>query len=593
MNSKLLFINIFRFFRLAWSYQLKLRACLIPVVLALYCFPQNLYAQSAVGSMMMGPVLVDSLRISGNFGELRGNHFHSGIDYKTNEKEGKPVLAAAAGYVSRVKVSAGGYGKAVYISHPNSVVTVYAHLRVFYPALEDTIRNLQEVSRDYEVEIFPDSGAFPIHMGKVIGFSGNTGSSEGPHLHFETRHSGSEKPFNPELAGYTIYDTIPPQLLQFAIYRPGPAGGLAGSEKQLINPSIPGIADSIFITGPLIFTGFESLDQSGNESNHLDIRAYSLYLDDSLLLTTRIDSFSFDETRMINAAIDYAYYLETGRRIRLCHLLKGNRLSFMTDDQGMIYLEDTLKHTLKIRIEDTAGNMTEFSMIIRQGPHKNSISDKPKGTTWLYGESKKITENNYRIELSKTSFYEDVVLLHSAKLKNLKNVTLLSPVVTIGPLGAAVHDAVSVSIKTDTKKMYDLSRLVVVKIDSTGNLQGIRCTFDKGWVHFKTRTLGSFSVVEDTVPISIKNQYWEPDDYSGKHKLIIELSNDLSGYASTKCFLQDNWVPAVYQARKNRLIFYPEIIPETADNLDVKLEISDSAGNSGIYEFQVAVFSQE
>ncbi len=589
MNSKLLFINIYRFFNALFHYQLNIRVCLLLFVPALYCYPQVLNAQTSFGEVIMGPVIIDSLRISGNFGELRGNHFHSGIDYKTNEKEGKPVLAAAAGYVSRVKVSAGGYGKAVYISHPNSVTTVYAHLRAFYPALEDTIRKLQAFSRNYETEIFPDSGAFPILMGKVIGFSGNTGSSEGPHLHFETRLSNSEKPFNPELAGFLFDDTIPPQLLQFAIYNPGPTGGLAGCVKQLIDPSNPGTADSVFITGSSFFTGFESSDKSGAESNHLDIRAYSLYLDDSLLLNTRIDSFSFDETRFINATIDYGYFTETDRRIRLCHRLQGNQLSFMKDKQGIININDTAKHELKIRIEDTAGNSSEFSMFIRQGPEKNTNSGKPKGTEWIYGEFKKITAKNYRIEIPKTAFYEDIYLLHEAKSEILKKVTLLSPIVTIGPSGTAIHDAVSISIKTDTKKMYNLSRLVVVKIDSTGNLQGLRCNFDKGWVHFKTRTMGSFSVVEDTIAVTIRNQYWEPDDYSGKHKLIIELSQDLSGYASSKCLLQESWAPAVYHARRNRLVIYPEDIPETEGTLQVKLELTDGAGNTATYDFEVAV----
>ncbi|MBL0343200.1 MAG: M23 family metallopeptidase [Bacteroidetes bacterium] len=187
----------------------------------MFGFQHSLNAQTTINTFNAGKILLSGERIAGNFGELRGNHFHSGIDYKTNETEGWPVLAADNGYISRVKVSASGYGKVIYITHSSGVVTVYGHLRAFYPAITDSVESIQLATKQFELEFFPDSSRFKVNAGQLIGFSGSSGSAEGPHVHFETRNRDSEKPINPEIMGYPIDDTIPPVLKALVIYHPG------------------------------------------------------------------------------------------------------------------------------------------------------------------------------------------------------------------------------------------------------------------------------------------------------------------------------------------------------------------------------------
>ena len=228
MRNKSLIINIE--LKLEQSLKSFAVSVLMPGLMGLYLlFPQKLDAQVAG----FHKVLDQDDRVSGTFGEFRSNHFHSGIDYKTGQREGLRVYAAADGYVARVKVSAVGFGKVLYINHPNGITTVYAHLRSFYSQVSDSVKKIQYQKEEFEVEFFPKPGEFPVKGGQLIGLSGNSGGSEGPHLHFETRHTLTEKPFSPDIKGYGLNDTLPPIINSLVVYQPGPFKGLAGSQKVI------------------------------------------------------------------------------------------------------------------------------------------------------------------------------------------------------------------------------------------------------------------------------------------------------------------------------------------------------------------------
>jgi murein DD-endopeptidase MepM/ murein hydrolase activator NlpD len=185
--------------------------------------PQN-YFRSPIDTAIL---------LAGNFGELRPNHFHAGIDIKTNNREGMPVHAAAEGFVSRIKISSFGYGKVIYVTHPNGFVTVYGHLRSFNDTIGTYIKRQQYAQKTFEIEVFPKSTEFPVKKGEVIAFSGNTGNSGGPHIHFEIRDEKSEKAINPLLFGLPVTDNKKPQVTRVKIY-PGDADGLInGVNKEM------------------------------------------------------------------------------------------------------------------------------------------------------------------------------------------------------------------------------------------------------------------------------------------------------------------------------------------------------------------------
>src|SRR5690606_18972007 len=140
---------------------------------------------------------------------LRSNHFHMGIDFRTQQRENLPVHACAEGYVSRIKVEPGGYGRAVYIDHPNGMTTVYAHLHDFFPALEQYVQQKQYERESWAVDLDIPAGLFPLKKGQFFAYSGNTGGSAGPHVHFEIRDTYSDQCINPLLFGFPLADNIP------------------------------------------------------------------------------------------------------------------------------------------------------------------------------------------------------------------------------------------------------------------------------------------------------------------------------------------------------------------------------------------------
>ncbi|MBL7918333.1 MAG: M23 family metallopeptidase, partial [Bacteroidia bacterium] len=161
--------------------------------------------------------LQEPISLVGNYGELRPNHFHAGLDFSTQGRTGLPVMAAASGYVSRIKVSAVGYGKAVYITHPNGKVTVYGHLTSYIPEIAIIVKSAQYKNESFEVELLPGKDEIKIKAGQIIGYSGNTGNSTGPHLHFEIRDEITETPINP-LLYYKVPDTYKPTITHLGLY---------------------------------------------------------------------------------------------------------------------------------------------------------------------------------------------------------------------------------------------------------------------------------------------------------------------------------------------------------------------------------------
>jgi len=201
------------------SYYTKLKRTL-NIFLMLLLVGASSLAQSNIPKDYFGKPLDIPLILSGSFGELRSNHFHSGLDIKTQQRTGLPVYAPADGYVSRIKVGHYGYGKALYIKHPNGYSTVYAHLERYAGKIQDYVKKQQYRKESYEIELFPKADLLPVYKGDLIGYSGNTGSSGGPHLHFEIRDASS-RPMNPMLFGLDVPDTRRPLLNSVMVYPVG------------------------------------------------------------------------------------------------------------------------------------------------------------------------------------------------------------------------------------------------------------------------------------------------------------------------------------------------------------------------------------
>src|ERR1043165_6921117 len=267
-----------------------------------------------------------AISLAGNFGEIRPNHFHAGFDIRTNGREGMPVYAVADGYVSRIKISAYGYGKALYISHPNGYTTVYGHLRELDSDIGLFLKKLQYAKQAFEVDTLLSPGVLPVKKGELIALSGNTGGSQEPHLHFEVRDSKTEMPINPYLFGYRIADTVKPRITQLAVY---PMDGQSTVNGKHLSKKIAPVykkgkytflkGDTITVSGNIGF-GIECYDTENRAASRNAVYSIELQSGGKRVFYYEMKQFSFENSRYVNAHIDYASKQKHDTKIKKCFL---------------------------------------------------------------------------------------------------------------------------------------------------------------------------------------------------------------------------------------------------------------------------------
>ena len=307
------------------------------------------------------------IQLSGTFAELRGTHFHAGIDIRTQSKEGLPLRAVANGYVSRIKIQQGGYGKALYINHPNGTTSVYAHLKRYSEKIVPTVRKKQYKQKSYTINFYPEPSDIPVVKGEVIGYSGNTGSSFGPHLHFELRTSANQIPFNPLLDGVYISDTRKPVVKQVYAY---PIDGIVNQSEEKIQLSITQKNDSLYVADPVVAIGkigfgleqFDRQDGSYNKNGTFEVLANLNGIDRFHL---RFDTLSFDDTTEMHKLVDYEHYVDTKKKV----MRLFNPFTFPVDlvdfsENGLVEIQEGMNYSYNVILRDVAGNNTYLAVPI-------------------------------------------------------------------------------------------------------------------------------------------------------------------------------------------------------------------------------------
>ncbi|WP_299902842.1 M23 family metallopeptidase [uncultured Aquimarina sp.] len=540
------------------------------------------YGQKNVPTDYFSNPLDIPLAVSGTYGELRSNHFHSGLDLKTNGEEGLPVYAAASGNVSRIKISHFGYGKAIYISHPNGYTTVYAHLQKFAPEIEAYIKKRQYAKESYEIELFPKAGALSVTKGKIIAYSGNTGGSGGPHLHFEIRDAKA-RPMNPLTFGIQVKDTKKPIINSVWLYSLEEKSHINGNQnpsKLRLIPLDNGNfkAEGVTAIGK-IGIGVSTIDQQNLAANKNGVYKITTEINGQENFSMEMKRFSFSETRYINRLIDYAHYKKNRSRITKLFIEKNNPLSIYknTVDKGIFNIEDSLSYTAKVFVKDFNNNTTEISIPI-QGKNIEKITKKEiVKTPYFIQPSENFTYNSgiFDLYIPKGSLYEnayldiatngDTIKIHEDEIPLHKNMTV-------------VFDVANYS-ETDKKKLY-IGRLGYndkhyhVKTNKKGNRFSTR-----------TRTLGSYSLFTDNekptiVPINVSSKKW----MSKANFLKIKIDDTDSGIKSYRATINGKFVLMEYDYKTGMLVydFNDKIISETENKF--KLIVLDKVGNSTTFE---------
>ena len=533
------------------------------------------------------PPLKIPLSLSANFAEIRPDHYHSGIDLKTQGVIGKEVVASADGFVYLIMVSPVGFGKAIFLRHPNGYSTVYGHLDRYNPEIEEYVKNLQYQNRSYTVTVYPPPSRFPVKQGQLIGYSGNTGGSSGPHLHFETRKSDGEKPVNPLMFDFGIEDNLRPMIERLAIY---PA-----SEKTLINNrnsriilgvngsngnfSLPE-ATQITISGTAGF-GITSHDLINNTSNKFGINALELIIDSIPWFQYDANQFSFSETRYINAHIDYDAFIRYNYDIDRMFVLPNDKLSLYKGfmNNGLYDFSDGRSHEITIIARDGKNNESRLSFRVNPGPtYQGTIEPKDNSVTMPFGKDNTFKSDNAIISIPSGALYDT---LHFTYSETSSANRFFKKVYEIHNRYTPLQIPFSLSLKPDTVLPGLESKLLIVRVNERGMISGAGGSYNNGYVTSDVSSFGSYAVAIDTVAPVIKANGLVPGaDLSQRQELRLWITDNLSGIKSYTGIIDGKWVLFEYDA-KNNLIFYRFDTAMTTRGTNHKLNVvvSDNKNN--------------
>ena len=524
-----------------------------------------------------------NLILSGSFAELRTNHFHSGLDIKTQGKEGFQTYASAAGYVSRIKISRYGYGKALYIKHPNGYTTVYAHLKKFSAAIEAYVKKRQYQKETFEIELFPKAGTLKVLDKQLIAYTGNTGGSGGPHLHFEIRDP-QERPINPLMFGFDVKDTTPPVIYGLFGY-PISENSHVGGDTKRVEIRIIKQKDGTYKSEPIIAYGeigfgIISTDRQDLASNKNGVNNIQTSFNGQKSLEVNLNRFSFDETKHLNRYIDYEFLYNNKKRIQKLFIEKNNPLSVMNafTNGGALKIENDTYSIYKVFVSDFKGNQSELNIPIRGVYQKLSDPINRNAKLQHVSATKEtvLQKDNVSIQILKNTFYEDVDLLFEVSNDTLKLHTALIP----------LQKSITINFDISKYKKEDKTRLFIGSVSRYGNKLYYSPTKKRGnTLSTRTKYLGSYSLGIDSEnpeirAINFKNKSW----ISNNKYLKVKINDKVSGIKNYRATLNERWILMEYDTKTQLLTydFEDQTITETENNF--KIIVTDNVGNSSTFE---------
>ena len=554
--------------------------------LGIKAFGQKIYPKQDFISPLEIP-----LYLAGNFGELRSNHFHSGIDIKTQGRTGLNVFAVANGYVSRIKVSPYGYGKAIYIRHANGYTTVYAHLESFTPEIEAYVNRQQYAQKTFKIELYPGAKQFVFKQGDQIGVSGNSGGSVAPHLHFEIRETASEIPVNPLLFEFDIKDDIPPVISELHLYPADNETQINGkSSKKMIrlsgsngSYSIPQ-NQSIEVSGPF-FAGLRMFDRLNEMQNKCGVFEVNLRMDDVLMYHHRMEKFAFRETRYLNALVDYDLKMRKDVWVEKSVILPNNKLSIYGVNKKDGLLNPTKEiSTLEYEVLDAYGNKSTLNINIKRVTQitnePGSITQKPV-KKFKYNQANSFESENVLVYLPSNVLYEDLDFNFWVD-DTLENA--LCPLYNIHDINTPLHSYMALSINLANIHRNIRKYCMIISLDEDGKVVSEGGYWKGDYLIVKTRSFGAYTVKLDSIrptltPINLP----ENADMSNKKSIIIKAEDNLSGVDKYDAYIDEQWVLLEFDYKKKRLMHY------FRDDLTqgphtFKMVVRDKIGNQTILE---------
>lgn len=534
------------------------------------------------------PVDAQSLRLSGSFGELRDNHFHSGIDLSGDI--GQPIYAAADGYVHRIRVQEGGYGNALYLRHPNGYTTVYGHLHRFSPAIARYVKAEQYRRERFEVDLYPGEKAFVVKKGDRIGDMGNSGSSSGAHLHFEIRRTADQKTLNPLLFNLPIADREVPELVALKVYYLNDRHETIDAQVLMTEPrsgNIYGLkgGDTLVLPAWRIGLGLCAFDRvTGNPHNKNGLFSLRCFADGQPIFGWRAQELDFDETRYLNAHTDFAARKRTGAWFQRCYILPGDRLSQYerADNFGVVPLYQRRLTPVVVEAADAHGNTAVLRFWVRRGEVLPAVP--PSFQRQLgWDAPHRIEIEDMALSIPEGALYETLYFQYTV---SPSPANALAPIHHIHNDETPLHRYCTLSIRPKALPPALASKAIVVCLngerpESTGG------KWVNGAIETRIRELGQYTTALDTVAPSIRPVVFA-ENMRSKSLMSFALTDNFSvgGTARSlryRATVDGQWVLFEYDRKSGRLVHYfDERIPPGEHIL--RLTVTDDRDNTAVFE---------
>ncbi len=525
---------------------------------------ENLHAQSPYPTDYFSSPVDFRIYLSANFAEIRGNHFHSGLDIKTKGRSGEIIRSIADGEIVRIGVSPGGFGNALYINHPNGYTSVYGHLDKFSEEVAEYVKTNQYKRESFAVNLYPPKGRFVVKKGDLIAYSGNSGSSLGPHLHFEIRETKSQHPTNPLLYGFDISDNIAPIVKSIYLY-PGNDKSSVNYEKDkkryLVakNGSTYTLrSDSVVRFSGKIGVGIEAYDLLNGVGNKCGVYSIEMLVDGKRYTFFEQNEFSFSETRYINSHIDYEERVRRKRNIRQTFIAPNNRLRIYETslNGGLVNFNDEEIHNIKLILKDVYNNTSTVNFRVKSETEYTTQMDNTEVEYLMlmpYNTPNKYTFNGFELDMPANTLYD-----------TLKFRFMVTPAIP-GSFSRVfhVHERYTPShkyftIRIKPKNVPDSlhNKLLIGGLDDNQKIFARNGEWKDSTVVIKTRDFGSYLVVMDTIaPSILPNNFRRNSDLSGKKSLRFTVRDDFSGISTYKGYIDGKWALFEYDPKYDRISY--------------------------------------